>query len=205
MIAPAVLWFWFGIVAAPPPTPAQAVQKVQTYYATVKQVATTFHQEVTNPTFGRTETSDGRLWIQKPGRMRWDYYKKGSTAVRVRFVADGKNFYMNNLLNKRIVKQPLSTGVLPVAVAFLVGKGDLRKEFTPSIDVSGTYGTAQQLVIALAPRRPSAQYKRFLLVVDPADGHVIASIVIDPGDHVNRFTFGAPDTTTPIAAGWFAP
>src|SRR5262249_45235814 len=66
------------LVAAPsapaaPATAAGVVEKVQQFYAGIKQVTAKFRQSVTNEIFGSTKTSDGTVWIMKPGKMRWDY------------------------------------------------------------------------------------------------------------------------------------
>src|SRR6185436_19109746 len=69
------------LVAAPaaqaqPSNAASVVEHVQQFYAGIKQVTALFRQSVTNDTFGSTKTSDGTVWIMKPGKMRWDYVEK---------------------------------------------------------------------------------------------------------------------------------
>ena len=82
------------LVATPAATPASAadiVDKVQGFYAGIKQVTSLFRQSVTNDTFGSTKTSDGTVWIMKPGKMRWDYVEKKKTEVVVKksFISNG--------------------------------------------------------------------------------------------------------------------
>ena len=55
--------------------------ELQQFYAGIKQVTASFRQAVTNDTFGSTKTSDGTVWIMKPGKMRWDYLEKKKTGV----------------------------------------------------------------------------------------------------------------------------
>src|SRR5688572_21978550 len=59
-----------------PLSAVDAVDKVQKFYATIKQVSAQFRQSVTYDTFGSTKHSDGTVFIQKPGKMRWDYLEK---------------------------------------------------------------------------------------------------------------------------------
>src|SRR4051794_29011706 len=65
-----------GSAAAVTPAPAApatamnanaVVTEVQKFYAGIKQVTSQFRQSVTNNTFGSTKTSDGTVWLSKPG------------------------------------------------------------------------------------------------------------------------------------------
>src|SRR5262245_6829429 len=66
------------------PSATDVVDQVQKFYATIKQVSATFRQAVTNVTFGSTKTSDGSVWILKPGKMRWDYVEKKADKTVVK-------------------------------------------------------------------------------------------------------------------------
>ena len=199
--------FWLPIAPAPAaatPPPAQVLANVQAFYAKVQRVRARFEQEVRDPVFGRAEISTGRVWIAKPGKMRWDYAnKKRSSQPKRSFVFDGKTYYMVDHLTKRVQSASAAQNVLPAAISFLQGKGDLAREFHVKLDASGTHGAAPDLVLALAPKRPSAQYKQLYLVVDTTDWHVKRSIVIDPADRVNAFSFLEPDTTTAMKQRFF--
>src|SRR4051812_34593953 len=69
------------VAPAAPSTAAEVVDRVQQFYAGIKQVTASFRQAVTNDTFGSTKTSDGTVWIMKPGKMRWDYLEKKKAGV----------------------------------------------------------------------------------------------------------------------------
>ena len=61
-----------AVTAAPSNKANDVVDQVQKFYANIKQVTAQFRQSVTYDTFGSTKTSDGQVYIQKPGKMRWD-------------------------------------------------------------------------------------------------------------------------------------
>jgi len=204
------------LVAAPTAAPAAAaatapssaagiVDRVQQFYATIKQVKASFRQAVTNDTFGNTKTSDGTVWIAKPGKMRWDYLETKKTGVEVKksFISNGSYLYVVEHDNKQVVKKSLERDLMPVAVSFLYGKGDLKAEFTPEIDHSGKYGERTDIVLKLSPKQPSAQYKNLYLVVSPKDFHVSQSVIIDSSNNVNHFRFFAPDFDTPMKDSYF--
>jgi len=188
-----------------PASAAEVVDRVQQFYAGIKQVSAQFRQAVTNDTFGSTKTSDGSVWIMKPGKMRWDYLekRKNDAVVKKSFISNGTSLYVVEHDNKQVVKKNLQQDLMPVAVSFLYGKGDLKTEFTPELDKSGKYGEKDSLVLKLTPRQPSAQYKNLYLVVSPADFHVSQSVIVDSSNNVNHFRFFAPDFKTPIKESSF--
>jgi outer membrane lipoprotein carrier protein len=190
------------LLAAPgaPSTAAEVVDRVQQFYAGIKQVTASFRQAVTNDTFGSTKTSDGTVWIMKPGKMRWDYLEKKKTGVEVKksFISNGTYLYVVEHDNKQVVKKSLEKDLMPVAVSFLYGKGDLKAEFNAEIDHTGKYGAKDDVVLRLTPKQPSAQYKNLFLVVSPKDFHVSQSVIVDSSNNINHFRFYAPDFEKPI-------
>jgi outer membrane lipoprotein carrier protein len=196
-----------ALAAAPatPSTAAEVVDRVQQFYTGIKQVTASFRQAVTNDTFGSTKTSDGTLWIMKPGKMRWDYLEKKKAVVEVKksFISNGTYLYVVEHDNKQVVKKNLEHDLMPVAVSFLYGKGDLKAEFQPEIDRSGKYGEKDDIVLKLTPKQPSAQYKNLYLVVSPGDFHVSQSVIIDSSNNVNHFRFYGPDFVKPIKDSYF--
>ena len=187
------------------PTAANVLAGVQKFYAGIQHVSAKFRQEVTNTTFGRSDISDGKLWIAKPGKMRWDYYDKKKTKVEVKksFISNGAYLYMVEHDNKQVVKKNLQQDLMPVAVSFLYGKGELKTEFNAEVDKTGKYGSKEEIVLKMTPKKPSAQYKNLYLIVAPSDFHVTQSIIIDSSNNVNHFRFYAPDFKTAVDAKSF--
>jgi outer membrane lipoprotein carrier protein len=182
-----------------------AVQSVQKFYANIKQVKAKFRQTVKNATFGTEKDSDGVVWLAKPGKMRWDYEEKKGKEVVVKksFISNGKTLYDVEHDNKQVFKKNLEKDLMPVAVSFLYGSGDLAKEFNAEIDKTGTYGTKGDIVLKLTPKQPSAQYKNLYLVANSSDFHVKESVIIDSSNNVNHFRFFEPDFDSPIKESWF--
>jgi outer membrane lipoprotein carrier protein len=192
-------------VAAADISAPDAVDKIQKFYAAINQVTALFRQSVTYDTFGSTKESDGKVWIQKPGKMRWDYYDKKKTKVEVKksFISNGAYLYMVEHDNKQVVKKNLQNDLMPVAISFLYGKGDLKTEFNAEVDKASKYGTKSELVLKLTPKKPSAQYKNLILVVDTTDFHVTQSVIVDSSNNVNHFRFFAPDFKSAVEPKWF--
>lgn len=179
----------------------QVVQKIQGFYRDAKQLTAKFRQTYTNNTFGKKSVSDGKVWIKKPGKMRWDYRRGRKT--RKSFISDGNVLWAVMHHQKQYFKQNLKDNMLPVAISFLYGKGDLARDFTAKLDKSKKYGGKSDLVVILTPKKPSAQYKTLTLVVSTTDYRVKQSIVLESSKNLNHFRFYEPDTKREVKDTWF--
>lgn len=180
----------------------EIVGRVQAFYIDTQRLTALFRQTYTNTTFGKESVSDGKLWVKKPGKMRWDYRGK-QKKVKKSFISDGTTLWAVEHDNKQVFRKNLEDDMLPVAVSFLYGKGDLARDFRPGVDTSNTYGKKTDLVLELTPRKPSAQYKTLYLVVDPGNFRVKESIVIEASGNTNHFRFFSPDVRAAINDAWF--
>jgi outer membrane lipoprotein-sorting protein len=186
----------------------QVVSRVQKFYQGNAQLSAKFRQVYTNATFGKKSISDGKVWLKKAGgKMRWDYYKKARKGARPTvgksFLSDGETLWAVEHGNKQYFKRSLKDAVLPVAVTFLTGQGELSKDFRAELDKSGKYGSKRDLVLKLTPRQPSAQYKNLWLVVSPDNYRVTQSIVLEASGNTNHFRFYTPNFTKPVLDKWF--
>jgi outer membrane lipoprotein carrier protein len=200
-----------GTAPAPAAAPAAStagatalVDEVQAFYRRTGQLSAKFRQTVKNEVFGRTTVSSGRVYIKKPGKMRWDYFsKRDKSKVTRSQMSDGKMIWAVDVNGKWYYKQDLTKSTLPVAVTFLTGKGDLAREFNSKLLTGSKHGSASDKVLELTPRKPSAQFKTLVLVIDPATFRVKKSIVTTATGDTNEFSFYEPDTTKMVADTWF--
>ena len=177
------------------PSADEVLAGVQKFYAGITTVQAKFRQEVTNTTFNRSDISDGTVMIGKPGKMRWEYLgkaHKGKVAVAKSFISDGNQLTVVDQENKQVIKKDLSKNLLPTAITFLYGKGNLADDFKPEVDNTGAYGTKADVVLKLTPKQQSGQYKNLFLVVDPTEFRVKESIIVDAAGNKNHFRFFAP-------------
>ena len=194
---------------APPPAASSAeadkvVDAVQKFYQATPQFTAKFRQTTVLGAFGKTQTNDGRVYLKKPGRMRWDYVnKRDKKTISKSQMSDGNTIWVVLVADKQYFQQSLKDSALPVAVTFLTGKGDLKAEFNAVVDTSGQFGSKSDKVLHLTPKKPSAQFKDLYLVVDPQNYRAKQSIVINAGGDVNKFQFFEPDTSTKVADTWF--
>jgi outer membrane lipoprotein carrier protein len=191
--------------ATPPAQSAAAiVTGVQDFYKNTQQLTAKFRQSTVNKTFGVPKMNDGKVYLRKPGKMRWDYFSKRNKNEVVRSqMSDGKTIWAVDKTGKWYYRQDLGQSALPVAVTFLTGKGDLSKEFNAKLLTSSRHGSPGDKVLELTPKKPSAQFKTLVLVVDPASFRVKKSVVTNAGGDTNEFNFYEPDTTKVVKDSWF--
>jgi outer membrane lipoprotein carrier protein len=185
---------------------AAVVKRVQKFYDGTDRLTAKFRQYYTNQAFNQTSTSNGRLYVKKPGMMRWDYFRKyrGKVSTEKSLLSDGKMLWVVEHDNKQVFKKDLTNTVLPVAITFLYGKGDLARDFDAALTTAGKYGKTTDYVLELKPKKPSAQYKTLWLVVDPDNFRVRESIVLEESGNTNHFKFYEPDLERQVKPTLFA-
>jgi len=175
------------------------VGKLQNYYAGIKRYRAQFRQTVTNATFGNKSLAAGNVYIKKPGKMRWDYQKPHRSS----YISDGSRLWSVDHKKKQVVKMDLRRYVMSVAVTFLYGKGDLRRDFSATLLSNSKAGAKGDHVVTLVPRMPDARYKTLTLVVDPSDFRVKKSIIVTTQKETNEINFYSANITKPVKDGWF--
>jgi len=73
-----------GMPAAPSvngPSADELVTKVQSFYQSTNRFTAKFRQDYTNKAGFDTPAKDGKMYVKKPGKMRWDYKGKGIPIV----------------------------------------------------------------------------------------------------------------------------
>jgi outer membrane lipoprotein carrier protein len=110
----------------------------------------------------RKITERGTLQVKKPGKMRWDY----TDPEKKLFVSDGEQIWLYVPADKQATVTPVpKQDEATTAVLFLVGKGNLTRDFnvrfTDKAD-EGTYG------LRLDPKLRERDYDWLELVIDRA-------------------------------------
>ena len=182
------------------------VTKVQEFYQKTPQLTAKFRQQTMNATFGIPQNSDGKVYLKKPGKMRWDYFsKRDKNLVAKSQISDGETIWVVDKNGKWYYRQSLQKSALPVAVTFLTGTGNLKAEFNTALDTSGLYNATDKRdhVLKLTPKKPSVQIKALYLVVDPTSYRVKKSVVVNAAGDTNAFNFYEPDLAKAVSDSWF--
>lgn len=130
----------------------KSLKAIEARYNTVRTLELDFEQTYTAPNKSRRSES-GRLFLRKPGRMRWEYTK----PVGKLFISDGTDYWYFNPLNNRAEKMKLKEATdMQAPLAFLIGKLDFARDFgkfTVSHDGGLAKITAEPRNIEKAPYR----------------------------------------------------
>ncbi len=178
--------------SAPPPADPQAlVRKVQAFYERTRDLTAAFKQTYTYAGFGRKQVSSGTVQVKKPGMMRWEYRKPSPKIVVVK---GSRLVQYEPEENQAYVDDHFDSSGMSAALTFLLGKGDLTKDF----EVSGGGGGS----LVLRPRVEDPRVDRIELVADAA-GQIVSTRVVDGAGNLNEIQLDDVRRNTGIADSAF--
>jgi len=162
-------------LAAPgPQDPQEVARRLQAYYEGTRDLEARFAQTYTYAAFGRAQASKGTLRVKKPGKLRWDYAEPARKTIAI----DGPRLVQwEPEANQAFVDERFDATAMSAAVAFLLGKGSLAKEFHLSLDAEGW--------LVCTPRAPDPRVQSIAFRVG-AEGEVTATRVRDAQGNVNE-------------------
>ena len=145
-----------GAAAAQQQSPAELAAALQKKYAGVRDFSADFVQTYRGGVLKRQLKDTGRVMVRKPGKMRWEY----QTPEEKLFVSDGASIYWYVPQDKHVEIRPVpADDEASTPALFLAGKGDITRDFTPSI-VERPAGQAEGTqALKLVPRTPQAEYR----------------------------------------------
>lgn len=157
--------FWLSLMAAFPELSEldSLVNSLQAKYNKVSSLAADFTQIYTAPG-ERTRRESGHVLLKKPGRMRWDYTSPETKL----FVSDGKWVYEYVPAEKYATRSSIKeSGDLRAPFAFLLGRGNLRRDFKRIEFAAESPARAGNRVLRMVPKR-AADFKELLIEVEPS-------------------------------------
>jgi outer membrane lipoprotein carrier protein len=108
----------------------------------------------------KKQVERGVVQVKKPGKMRWDY----KSPEQKLFLSDGRRIYLHVPADNQVIISPVpEQDQATTAVLFLVGKGNLTRDFTVSY-VEG--GGSDSYALRLQPKLPERDYDWLQLVLD---------------------------------------
>ena len=142
--------------AADGPTPEKALQEVrevvkqlQARYEKTKDMEADFSQKTKIEGFERPVTSAGKVYIKKPGRLRWDYLDPATEQIYVNqndvkvYVPEHKQVLVGKLTQMAASKAPLE---------LLQGAAKLDESFQIEPTMGKDRGTGGTPLITLIPK-----------------------------------------------------
>jgi outer membrane lipoprotein carrier protein len=169
-------------VPARPPA-AEVARQVQQKYDRVLDFSADFTHTYEGGVLKKTVTERGTVQIKKPGKMRWDY----TSPDRKEFVSDGHQIYSYVPVDKQVIVSPMpEEDEATTAILFLVGKGNVTRDFTVSFADTGGPDT---WALRLQPRQRQRDYDWLVLEVDRQTMQIRALVAGDQQGGRSTFRF----------------
>ena len=164
-----------------PLTLTEIVVRLQTRYQEAQGFQADFVQEVASATLGYTLTSEGQVFFNKPGKMRWDFRQPEQLLV-----SDGMFLWLYQAAEKQVVKTPFHQAFRShTPISFLTGVGRLEEDF----EIRLRETTDQTYVLSLDSKHDAEAVGQLTLAVDAATFDIVRATVSDPLGNITRLRF----------------
>jgi outer membrane lipoprotein carrier protein len=126
------------------------------------------------------------MTIKKPGRMRWVYTQPDAKE----FVSDGSKLFFYVPADKQVIVSPVpSEDQATTPALFLAGRGNIVRDFTPSlVEVPDGFPPASYS-LRLQPRTAQPDYDWLTLVVAPDTLSLRGLVTSDAQGGISTFVF----------------
>jgi len=167
------------------PAADEIAKRVQTFYDTTKTFKASFTQTYTIKVQNVKKTSSGKVVFEKPGKMSWTYDAPNGNRV----VSDGKTIKVYEKENEQMFEVPVKNSQYPAALAFLMGTGNLTKDFSFRLLDAAQMKFEGGYVLEGTPKEATPAYQKVLLYVDSQTNQVRRALILDAQGNKNRFDF----------------
>jgi outer membrane lipoprotein carrier protein len=142
---------------------ADLAQSLQRKYDTVRDFSADFVHTYQGGVLHKTTTERGHVLVKKPGKMRWDY----TSPEKKTYVSDGVRVYAYTPEDKQVIVSPVpKDDEAGSSMLFLTGKGNLIRDFTPSLVDPPKGSPANSDALKVVPKAAQTDYQWLVLVVD---------------------------------------
>lgn len=165
------------------PTAVEVATSLQKKYDGVRDFTADFIHQAEGGILRKKTTERGKVQVKKPGRMRWDY----TTPEKKVFVSDGRQMYLYVPADRQVMISPVpDADQATTAVLFLVGKGNLTRDFTVTFAETGG---ADLYGLRLQPKLPERDYDWLQVQVDRSSMQIRSLAAADARGGRSTFFF----------------
>jgi outer membrane lipoprotein carrier protein len=141
------------------PSADALARRLQQRYQDIRDFEADFTQTIRGGPLNIKSRAKGHVYVKKPGRMKWVY----SEPERYELTMDGKKVYTYYHEDGYATESDASDDQASTSLLFLAGKGDILRDFTPSLSAGAPAGTVG---LKLTPRQPEPGFEYFVVVLD---------------------------------------
>ena len=176
-------------------------QALQRKYDGIKDFSAEFTHTYRGGVLKKEIVEKGRLLVKKPGKMRWQY----TAPEQKLFVSDGVKMYSYIPQDKQVIVTSIPPDdQITTPTMFLVGKGNLARDFAASIVEPPAGAPAGTRALKLVPRKPQREYDWLLLEVAPQTLQLRGLVTSDAQGGQSSFSFTNLKENTDVADKEFA-
>ncbi|HKP12265.1 MAG TPA: outer membrane lipoprotein chaperone LolA [Blastocatellia bacterium] len=174
-----------GLTLAAPPdarsvTPqvnlAALIDGLQSKYGRMQGMAADFTQIYLGAD-GRRASEAGYLVLKRPSKARWEY----TQPERKLFISDGRNIFFYVYGERQATQASVKESADPqIPFLFLLGRGNLRRDFSRIEVAAGAHAAAAgNVVLLLVPKRAPQEFKQLLVEVSPSSLAVHRMVIFE--------------------------
>ena len=193
------VWMAIGCMLVMGPALAEAkagdelealVDRIDAQYAQIKDFQADFVQETRIRGFDTPIRSSGRVYLKKPGRLRWDYLEPSVEHIYVH--EDQVAMYVP--AHNQVLKGSLTMMVSTKApVRLLQGVGKLAEHFSPEPTGDGKKGESGLPLVTLIPKPvadgPPSSLVKIVAEIQPQTYMIQALALHEKNGNVSTFRF----------------
>jgi len=164
------------------------VRKVEARYQTTTDLTAEFSQSTDIKGFAKPLQSSGRVYIKRPGKLRWDYL--APTLEQIFVENDKIQFYIPE--HKQVMVGQLSKMANSQApFQLLQGIGRLDRHYLVTAAPDGAKGSGGLPLLSLTRPDDGPDQPRIVVEVDPGSHFLRRVELHDVNGNVSTFTFSA--------------
>ena len=165
---------------------SDTIMKVEQAFAKTEKTTANFTQTMKSKGFGVTGSFSGRVYLEKPNLMRWEYEEPAGRIM----VADGEKLWFFDPEEGVVRVGELSNILSETSPAlFLAGEAMLSELFIIDLAPPKNDNTMNTIRLKLFPIKPMTSVKAMLLEVNGDDYKIVALTMVDYLGNKNRIDF----------------
>ena len=171
---------------SPNPSPEEVARRLQAQYDQTRNFIADFQQSTTMEMSGRKKVGRGRVTLQKPGRMRWDYLEPDRQVL----ICDGEKIIMYlEKSHQMIISSAKEYLASDVTYSFFTGNGNILRDFEVQSATDVPEQAPGLATIKLIPKTGHPHVDHLYLWVDTSDYLLRAMRIIDHLGSVTDIVF----------------
>lgn len=163
------------------------------FLAELRTLQATFEQKLYSETGELLETSQGKMFIQRPGKFHWNYDKPFDQLI----VADSKKVWIYDRELEQVTAKELNKALGKTPALLLSSEENVEDNYF----VTELFQESDVVDFELVPKDPQAQFKKIRIGL--RDGNLYKIALSDNLDQITVISFTQVKRNQPLAAELF--